>query len=222
LAALSAAVERVRQGGCEVCLAGGVDSYFHPDTMEWLDANRQLVGAVSRSGFVPGEAAGFCLVVAASARERLGLPARARVLAVGVSRETSLIKTTNLCLGEGLTSAVRAAVDALQPPARRVNAVICDITSERYRGEEWGFVCLRLPECFDDPTGYVSPADAWGDVGAASGPLFAMLACEAATRGYAAGPTTLAWASSESGLRAAAVLSTEDATRARAGGFAHE
>jgi 3-oxoacyl-[acyl-carrier-protein] synthase-1 len=222
LAALAAAVERIRLGGCEACLVGGVDSYFHPDTMEWLDANRQLVGAVSRSGFVPGEGAGFCLVAAASARERLGLPARARVLTVGVSRETSLIKTTDLCLGEGLTSAVRAAVDARHLPARRVNAVICDINSERYRGEEWGFVCLRVPEHFDDPTAYVAPADAWGDVGAASGPLFAMLACEAAARGYAAGPTTLAWASSESGLRAAAVLSTEVATRGRAGGLTHE
>lgn len=222
LAALAAAVERIRSGECEACLVGGVDSYFHPDTMEWLDANRQLVGAVSRSGFVPGEAAGFCLVATASARERLTLPARARVLTGGVSRETSVIKTTELCLGEGLTSAVRSALDTLPPSVRRINAVICDINSERYRGEEWGFVCLRLPDCFDDPTAYVSPADAWGDVGAASGPLFAMLACEAAARGYAAGPTTLAWASSESGLRAAAVLSTEHAARTQAGELAHD
>ena len=43
-------------------------------------------------------------------------------------------------------------------------------------------------------------------MGAASGPLFAMLACQAAARGYAKGKRTLLWSGSESGLRSAAVL----------------
>ena len=63
LSALAAAVEQSSDGALEACLVGGVDSYFHPDTMEWLDANRQLAGPVSRSGFVPGEGAGFCLLM---------------------------------------------------------------------------------------------------------------------------------------------------------------
>ncbi len=62
LAAFQAATRRIQNGEIEACLVGGVESYFHPDTMEWLDANRQLVGSVSRSGFIPGEGAGFCLL----------------------------------------------------------------------------------------------------------------------------------------------------------------
>lgn len=206
LSALETATEQIQQGATEACLVGGVDSYFQPDTMEWLDENRQLAGTVSRSAFVPGEGAGFCLLMAEQAQRRLGLDALARVLGVAIGWETKLIKTSDICLGEGLTATVQDAVDSLPSPAEVINDIICDISGERYRGEEWGFVCLRLSQYFDDPSIYHSPADCWGDMGAASGPLFAMLACQAAVRGYAKGPRTLLWASSEGGLRGVAVL----------------
>jgi 3-oxoacyl-[acyl-carrier-protein] synthase-1 len=204
--ALARAVGSMRLGAFEACLVGGVDSYFHPDTIEWLDANRQLVGTVSRSGFVPGEGAGFCLLASEGACVRLGLKAQVRLLTCAVGNETKLIKTSEMCFGEGLTATVREAVSALRLPAERINQVICDINGERYRGEEWGFVCLRMSRYFDDPAAYLSPADCWGDTGAASGPLFAMLVCQAVARGYSKGPRTMVWASSEAGQRGGAVL----------------
>jgi 3-oxoacyl-[acyl-carrier-protein] synthase-1 len=206
LSALAMAVEQMRRGAFEVCLVGGVNSYFQPDTMEWLDANRQLAGAVSRSGFVPGEGAGFCLLMTERARDQLGLRALAHVLAVAVGKETKLIKTSDICLGEGLAATVRDAVSGLRLPAGRINDILCDINGERYRSEEWGLVCLRLAQYFDDPTAYLSPAECWGDMDAASGPLFAMLACQAFARGYSKGPRVMLWASSEGGQRGVAVL----------------
>jgi 3-oxoacyl-[acyl-carrier-protein] synthase-1 len=208
LAALAAATEQIQQGEIEACLVGGVESYFHPDTLEWLDENRQLAGVVSRSAFVPGEGAGWFLLMTEQASIRLGVVPLARLLAVAIGRETQLIKTSDICLGVGLTTVVQSAIRRLSPNSGRINAVTCDINGERYRGEEWGFVCLRLSQYFDDPTAYDSPADCWGDLGAASAPLFAMLACQAAARGYAKGPRSLLWASSEGGLRGAAVLET--------------
>jgi 3-oxoacyl-[acyl-carrier-protein] synthase-1 len=206
LAALHKASQNICSGALEACIVGGVDTYLHPDTVEWLDANRQLSGAVSRGGFVPGEGAGFCLLLSDAACRRYGLGASVRITSAATGRETQLIKTNDVCLGHGLTDVVRHAVASQGPDAPTVDNIICDINAERYRGEEWGFVCLRLSQYFADPTAYVSPADCWGDMGAASGPLFAMLACRAAARGYAAGPRTLLWASSECGLRSAALL----------------
>lgn len=220
LAALAAAVEKMEQGSFEACLVGGVESYFHPDTMEWLDENRQLAGAVSRSGFVPGEGSGCCLLMTASACNKLKLDACARVLTVASEIESKLIKTSNICIGEGLTEVVRRAVSSRSSGSGPINTVICDINGERYRGEEWGFVCLRLSQYFDDPTAYWCPADSWGDMGAASGPLFAMLTCQAAARGYAKGPRTLVWASSEKGLRGSAVIETLVRSRRMGGGHA--
>ena len=209
LSALAVATDHIRQGLLEACLVGGVDSYFHPDTMEWLDENRQLVGTVSRSAFVPGEGAGFCLLVSSETSKRLGLNALAHVSGVAVGRESKLIKTSDICLGEGLTATVKSAVADLRPD-ETISNIICDINGERYRGEEWGFVCLRLPQYFDAPTSYLSPADCWGDTGAASGPLFVMLACQPTVGSYNNGPRSLLWASSECGLRSAALLETAE------------
>jgi 3-oxoacyl-[acyl-carrier-protein] synthase-1 len=206
LVALAAAVRQMEQGEFDMCLVGGVESYFHADTMEWLDQNRQLSGTVSRSGFIPGEAAGFCLVVTERCRQRLGLISLATVQACAFGREEKLIRTADMCLGEGLSATVRGAVDQVLGSGERINDIYCDINGERYRGEEWGFVCLRHAGYFDDPLDYQCPASSWGDVGAASGPLFMMLACQAAARGYAKGPRCMLWASSEGGLRAAGVL----------------
>ncbi len=206
LVALTAAVHQLANGASELCLVGGVESYFHPDTMEWLDANRQLAGAVSRSGFIPGEGAGFCVLMTDSACARFGLRPLATVQAVAVGRETKLIKTTDMCIGEGLAATVLQAVGVLRPPQERISQILCDINGERYRGEEWGFVCLRLSHYFDDPTAYTAPAVCWGDMGAASGPLFAMLACHAFGQRYSPGPRALLWASSERGQRSSAVL----------------
>jgi len=204
--ALAKAIEQIQQRAFEVCLVGGVESYFHPDTMEWLDENRQLIGTVSRSGFVPGEGAGFCLIMTERARRQLGLRSIVCIRTVAIGKETKLIKTDDICLGEGLTKTVEDAVSHLNPPTQTINNIICDINGERYRGEEWGFVCLRLSGYFDDPTDYLAPADCWGDMGAASWPLFAMLVHQAVERGYAKGPRTMLWASSEGGDRGAAVL----------------
>lgn len=212
LAAFATASRRIQQGALDACVVGGVDSYFHPDTMEWLDGNRQLPGATSRSAFVPGEAAGFSLLMSERLCERLGTASLARLAGVATGREQMLIKTQDICLGAGLTTVVQNAVDGFTLPAETINMVICDINGERYRSEEWGFVCLRLAQYFDDPTAFLSPADCWGDVGAASGALFAALACEAAARGYASGPRAMLWASSENGLRSAVTLHSSVST----------
>jgi 3-oxoacyl-[acyl-carrier-protein] synthase-1 len=206
LAALQLATEKIESGELEAGLVGGVESYFHPDTMEWLDSNRQLTGSVSRCGFVPGEGAAVCLLLSEKAAYRRGLRPLAWVAAAATGRETKLIKTSDVCLGEGLTAVVKEATRGLEIPRESVTDIICDMNSERYRSEEWGFVCLRLPFQMANPTDYVSPADCWGDMGSASGPLFAMLACQAWARNYAKGPRTLLWASSEGGLRGAVLL----------------
>ena len=206
LIAPAAAATRLRAHDVEYCLVGGVDSYFHPETLEWLDTNRQLQGKVSRSSFVPGEGAGFLLVGTAAAGANIRMPALATITEPALGRETKLIKTAEVCVGAGLTSVILEALQSLGPQADAIGNVICDINGERYRSEEWGFVTLRVSRYFKDATSYWAPADCWGDMGAASAPLFAMLACQSARRGYAEGPLCMIWMSSESGPRAAAIL----------------
>lgn len=210
LMALEAGWQSLERGECSLCLAGGVESYLEPETLEWLDQTGQLMSAENRSGFVPGEAAGVCLLASRTAITQYRLPVLAWIVAIATAQEFNRIKTETICLGQGLTEAIRQATAGLRLPSEKINQTYCDLNGERYRSEEFTFALLRTQAAFVDAIDNVTPASCWGDVGAASGPLFACLAIEAEQRGYAKGPWSLLWTSSEGGQRSAAVLRAPD------------
>ena len=207
LMALDAALKGLAAGSVQACIVAGVDSYVHPETLEWIEACDQLHGGGPLNnawGFIPGEAAGALLLQRATSQA--GPPAPlAEVVGIGVGKESKLIKTDGVCIGEGLTQAFRAALSQL-PAQQRIDNVYCDMNGEAYRADEYGFTCLRTKERFREATDFVAPADCWGDVGAAGGPLHALLAIAACRKGYAKGPLSMVWASSEGGERAASVI----------------
>ena len=118
--------------------------------------------------------------------------------------ERSFGKGTEV-LGHGLAAAIAGATASLRLPQEAVDTVFCDINGERYPSHEWGMAVLRTPEVFAT-TAYESPANLWGDMGAAWGALGCTLAVRAWARGYARGPRALVWGSSDGGLRGAVVL----------------
>jgi 3-oxoacyl-[acyl-carrier-protein] synthase-1 len=206
LMALEEAWRQIISGQTDFCLAGGLDSYLEPETLEWLDQERQLMSAQNRSGFPPGEGAGFCLVTSSSIARRYGLEVLAWVVSVATTMEENRIKMETICIGKGLTAAIIKVSGALELPSEKIDFTYCDLNGERYRSEEFTFALLRTQAAFRDPIDNLTPADCWGDVGAASGPLFVTLAIASSQRGYAKGPRTLLWTGSEGGQRSAALL----------------
>jgi 3-oxoacyl-[acyl-carrier-protein] synthase-1 len=205
LAALDEACRRIQRRTVELILIGGVDSFLEPETLEWLDAQGQLASSSNRSGFPPGEAAGFCLLASTETARRLHLDVLAWIVGSATSIEEHPLRSDGVCIGKGLTEAIRGAIAPMRPDDR-INGTICDINGERYRSEEFTFALTRTHLAFVDAHDFTTPTDCWGDVGAASGPLFAALAIAAGARGYAKGPRILLWAGAESGQRAAALL----------------
>jgi 3-oxoacyl-[acyl-carrier-protein] synthase-1 len=126
---------------------------------------------------------------------------------VALDREEVPIKTDGVCLGRAMSRIVGALLDG-QPEGSVFDAFYCDQNGEAYRADELGFMLARASARFRNPSDFISPADCWGDVGAASLPLYLALAIEAAERGYAPGPVSLLLAGSESGLRAGLRLRT--------------
>lgn len=208
LLGLESASRKIRKNACEFCLIGGVDSYIDPDTLDWLDDNEQVHMPSNAWGFIPGEAASFCLVCSRNTAKKYNLSVRARLTTIANALEENKIKTETVCIGQGLTQAVRNCVKKL-PKDEQVDYTICDQNGEAYRADEFGFMLARLSEYFVDPSDYMAPADCWGDVGAASGALFINQVISAAERGYAKGVRTLLWTSSEGGDRAAAILEAD-------------
>lgn len=205
LAGIVEACRRIERGETELCIVGGVDSYLHYQTLDWLQEHRQLATADTRSAFHPGEGAGFVALASDNVRRRYGWESLAAIDGAAVAQESRLIKSDEDCFGEGLTAAVTGAT-----ATRRANGpiaeVYCDVNGERYRGEEWGFVLLRRGQLFRDGTDYRCPPMVWGDLGAASGALNVTLTAASWQRGWAKGDSALIWGSSEHGLRAAAVF----------------
>jgi len=205
--AIQSAWDAVRLGVVEFALAGGVDSYLDADTLEWLEANEQVHSAGSENnpyGFVPGEGSGFVLLASADAAHRVRLTASLELATVAYARESHLIKTDSVCTGEGMTALFRMLRG--EPAVWRADHIFCDMNGEPYRAEEFGFACIRAGELFADPSSFTAPADCWGDVGAASAPLFVALADAAIRKGYAPGPVIAAFTSSESGERCGFVV----------------
>jgi 3-oxoacyl-[acyl-carrier-protein] synthase-1 len=208
LLGLHAARVKLSEGAFEACLVAGVESYLSPETLEWLERHEQLHGAGALNnawGFIPGEAAGAVLVVTSAVAERLQIEPLAGVLSVGRGLEPNRIKTSTVCIGEGLTTAFRGGLLGL-PRGERVTDVVCDMNGEPYRADEFGFAAVRTSESFVSVSNVLAPADCWGDVGAAGGPLHLMLASVAAVKSYADGRYPFVWASSESGERVAVAL----------------
>lgn len=211
LLALDAALVSLARSAFDVCVVAGVDSYIEPETLEWLETQEQLhsAGTLNNAwGFIPGEAAGALLLVRRETAEQLGLTSLARVLGVGKATEANRIKTATVCIGEGLTTAFRSALVHL-PPGHTISDVYCDMNGEPYRADEYGFCALRTKEAFEAVSEFVAPADCWGDVAAAGGPLHVMLAAVAGAKSYAKGALAMAWSSAEGGERCAALLAVQ-------------
>jgi 3-oxoacyl-[acyl-carrier-protein] synthase-1 len=206
LLAMQLAAREIAAGDADVAIVAGVDSYHDPDTLEWLDRSGLLMSASNRNGYPPGEGAGACLLASRAFADRSGLPVLGQVVAAGSAMEPHPIRSGRVCVGDGLSSALRGMIGRLEAPRPILTAAYCDLNGERYRSEELTYTLLRVQQSFAKPHDYLSPADCWGDVGAASGPLFAALAAVAARRGYLSGAHPALWAGSESGYRAAVAM----------------
>ena len=219
LMAIQAAAQQIASGEAEVCLATGVDSYLDAACVKWLDHAGRLMSGSNRNGFPPGEAAAACLLAGAATAKRNGWPVLAHVAAAATAKEPQPLGSDGVCVGLGLTAALNGVIASLQQPQQQITATYCDLNGERHRNEEFGYALLRTQLAFVDAHDYLCPADCWGDVGAASGPLYAVLAIAAAQRGYATGTLPVMWAGSDNGYRAALLLSLSQRAGAHASGI---
>lgn len=207
LMAIQAAAQQISSGEAEVCLVACADSYRDSETLAWLDQTGWLMSASNRNGFPPGEAGGACLIASGALAHRLGLPVLATLASACTAVEAIAIRdTSGVCVGEALSAVIKGASSVLRLPDEAITESYCDLNGQRYRNEELSYTLLRVQEAFVDAHDYLCPADCWGDVGAASGALYAALAVSANRRGYSKGVFPLLWAGSESGYRAATIL----------------
>jgi 3-oxoacyl-[acyl-carrier-protein] synthase I len=211
LLAVSVAANDLRAGASSRCLVAAVDSHLGPATLNDLESHAQVHGAGALNnawGFVPGEASSALMLARADHAASRQVPTFGVVVGAGRAVERNCLKTDTVCIGEGLTAAVSAALKAL-PDGAQVSDVYCDLNGEPYRSDEYAFTAMRLGARLRAAGEFTAPADCWGDVGAAGGALNVVYACTRFAKGIAAGQHALVWASAENGQRAAVLLAEE-------------
>jgi len=207
LVALERAIAALQARRCDVCIVGGVDSFSDADLLEQLDEQGRLLSAASRWGFAPGEGAGMLAVCSPWFAQANRLRVLGSIASVATTVERNHVHARTVCLGEGLGQAMARAAAAA---GARIGRQYCDIDGERYREHELAYALQRVaPGTFENSVDYDAPADRWGNVGAATAPLLALLPVVAAQRRLTAAAWPMVWCGSESGRRGAMVLYLE-------------
>jgi 3-oxoacyl-[acyl-carrier-protein] synthase-1 len=191
-------------GQAEFCLVGGVDSHLHPENLLALERQGRIHGESNPWGLVPGEGAGCCLLTTQATADRYRLGSLLQVVSVSAAREPNTLGSKGVCTGAGLSQAVAEVLKSC--PAEKVDVIVSDQTGEPYRADEFGFTVARHARRFSVPPVFLTPGSSWGDVGAASVPLFLVLVVASGQRGYAKGEYGLLLASSDTDQRGAALV----------------
>jgi len=167
--ALQAARELLEAGATEV-VVGGVDSYYHPEVLAWLDDTYRLHALEAEDGLIPSEGAAFALLRRTASKDDGG-EAMARLVTVGTGREASVEDEEAPNVAETTTALMSDLWDA----TGGVGWVLNDVNGERHRVREWSMVALRL---LSDEVHQDRFAVQLGDVGAAVGPTLMAVACQ--------------------------------------------
>jgi 3-oxoacyl-[acyl-carrier-protein] synthase-1 len=199
LFALEQALEFLARGAGNFVLVGGVDTYLDDDVLLALDAEDRLQGEGVSDGFIPGEGAGFLLLGAT------GASAQARIAAIGLGSESGHRYSDQPYRGDGLAQAVREVFRRDASAHAPVRSVYAGYNGENFWAKEWGVAYLRNRERFAEAFRFEHPADCFGDLGAALGPVLIGLAATGIAKGYRAAPC-LVWCSSDREARGAALV----------------
>ena len=189
----------------EFVLIGGVDSYLDLYVLGTLDMQQRLRTEVNSDGFTPGEGAAFLLVTRAETAQKYQLPVMAQIDGYAQGHEPGHLYADAPYLGEGLASTFSGLFAQVSDSQLVVN-VYASFNGERYWGKEFGVARLRNGRYFAENQTMEHPAECFGDLGAAHGPMLAALAVHALHKRYRSGPS-LVYAASDYGERAAVLFS---------------
>jgi 3-oxoacyl-[acyl-carrier-protein] synthase-1 len=201
--ALATAAHLIGNGRARHVAVAGVDSFLHQPMMNAYIEKRRLMTPGNSNGFFPGEAGSAVLVAAAGTHDTDEL----RVLGFGAAREPAPIESTDAFRAQGLTQAVKQALDDAGVALKDVAYRLTDLSGEHYKFKEAAFVAGRLNGGEREvPLDLWHPIEYLGEIGAAILPCLLAQALHAGRERYAPGRLALCHVGSDEGDRAAMVV----------------
>lgn len=177
-------------------LVGGVDTYYDPPVLAALDDERRLHSAEAVDGFIPSEGGAFALL--GTVDDPMGARAFIRDVAVGAEKlpRADADDPAVAAVSTSLLRRVAAGFDGPIPWA------MVDVNGERHRVKDWSFATIRNRErVVPGQTVVARPVEELGDLGAATGAVYLVLATVAFELGWAPARELLIALHSEGGER---------------------
>lgn len=151
-------------------ILGGVDSYVDHERIDWLEENNFLK-CTKHCGFPPGEAAGFCLLASEDTVREYDLMPLARIISWGKAKEENDFISGQSCLGNGLSQAVLETIPEDEPEFQ-IDQVYSTVAGHPYYSNEFGYSSVKVGKYIKHPDKIKLCFHHWGDIGAASIPVY--------------------------------------------------
>ncbi|MFO0755485.1 MAG: beta-ketoacyl synthase N-terminal-like domain-containing protein [Byssovorax sp.] len=203
--ALAAALDDLDRGAPAV-IAGGADSLVEPAAVRAFHAAGRLSLRPRRTGFLPGEGAGFLLLEPLDRALARGATVLCLLEAPATADDPVPLDGDAPCTGTGLSAAIEATAFALDDHGAAIGLCYCDLNGEPARSEELASAIVRSLRHVPRPLALRHIADGLGDTGAASMALSIGAAATALHREQTRTSGVLVTASSDRGLKASVHL----------------
>ena len=176
------------------------DTMLNWQTLKAYDREQRVLTATNSNGFIPGEGAGALLVGSDGAEGQL------QCIGLGFATEQASINSGEPLRAEGLTQAIRNALQDAGCEMHDLDLRIADLSGEQYYFKEAALAVARTLRVRKEEFDIWHPAQCIGETGAVAG-LATLTVAEAACRkGYAPGSNILCHAANDSGQRVAVIL----------------
>jgi 3-oxoacyl-[acyl-carrier-protein] synthase-1 len=205
VAALLQARRMLLEGRCARIIVAGVDTFLTSATLAVYDREDRLLRKDNSNGFIPGEAAGAVLLAAVSEGQAGPLLVRG----LGFARETASLGSGEPLRAEGLTQAIRGALNDAEMLLKDCDHRIADVNGEQYRFKEAALAISRLLRDRKVLFSLWQPADCIGEVGAATLPAMLAILHSGARLDYLPGPTFVGHLGNDDDKRAAFVTQAD-------------
>lgn len=192
-----AQARRLLDSGQSQVIVAGIDSYLSAPTLAALDRADRLLRRNNSNGFIPGEAAAACLIARNDAEAPL------LVRGVGFAREPAPYGSGQPLLADGLTQAIKVALDDAGIALHDCDHRIADLNGESWRFKEAALAITRLLRERKVLFSVWQLADCIGEVGAATLPAMLAVLYFGALKDYLPGQTFVGHLSNDDDRRAA-------------------
>ncbi|MBN8872201.1 MAG: hypothetical protein J0H67_05150 [Rhodospirillales bacterium] len=199
--ALLQARRMLASGRYRQLVVAGVDTFLSGAMLAAYDRQDRLLRKDNSNGFIPGEAGGAVLLSLSQDDSEAPLLIRG----LGFAREPAAFGSGRPLRADGLTQAIRSALDEAGVGLKECDHRIADVSGEQYRFREAALAVTRLLRDRKVLFGLWHPADCVGEVGAASLPAMLAVLWFGAARDYLPGPMFLGHLGNDDEKRAAFV-----------------